>query len=433
MVLTLILSIIIFVAITLSILLFPNIKIKNVNIPTYPIIAVIGALLLIILQLAPIKLVGEEMIKDAGINPLKILVLFFSMTFISICLDEAGLFKILANKAIKVAGKKQIKIFVAFYLLTSILTIFTSNDIVILTFTPFICLFAKNAKINPIPYLVAEFAAANTWSMMLIIGNPTNIYLATSANITFLEYIKIMFLPTLISGILEFLLIMLIFNKQLKKEIEPVYEEFKPESKLDIIVGLIHLIICIIFLVISSYIKVEMYLIALASAFSLLLYIIVSRLIRKRSLKVTLTIGKKLPWQLIPFVLSMFTIVVALNYQGVSAKLSELLAGNHPIIKYGLSSFVTSNFINNIPMSILYSNLPLNLSGISFNEAIYASIIGSNIGAFLTPLGALAGIMFTNLTKDYSVKYGFKEFIKYGLIISIPVILVAELVLSFVI
>ena len=72
--------------------------------------------------------------------------------------------------------------------MVAILTIFTSNDIVILTFTPFICYFSKNAKINPIPYLVAEFAAANTYSMMLIIGNPTNIYLATSASIDFISY-----------------------------------------------------------------------------------------------------------------------------------------------------------------------------------------------------------------------------------------------------
>ena len=32
------------------------------------------------------------------------------------------------------------------YVMVAILTIFTSNDIVILTFTPFICYFAKNAN-----------------------------------------------------------------------------------------------------------------------------------------------------------------------------------------------------------------------------------------------------------------------------------------------
>ena len=37
---------------------------------------------------------------------------------------------------------------------------------------------------------------------------------------------------------------------------------------------------------------------------------------------------KKLPYQLIPFFLSMFVIVVALNHQGISTKIAEFLAEN---------------------------------------------------------------------------------------------------------
>ena len=73
----------------------------------------------------------------------------------------------------------------------------------ILTLTPFICFFCKNTRIDPVPFLVSEFAAANTWSMMLIISNPTNIYLGTSAGIGFAEYSKIMALPTLCAGLSE--------------------------------------------------------------------------------------------------------------------------------------------------------------------------------------------------------------------------------------
>ena len=72
--------------------------------------------------------------------------------------------------------------------LVSVLTVFTSNDIIVLTFTPFICHFAKSARIDPLPYLVSEFVAANTWSMALIIGNPTNIYLMSGTGISFLSY-----------------------------------------------------------------------------------------------------------------------------------------------------------------------------------------------------------------------------------------------------
>ena len=52
------------------------------------------------------------------------------------------------------------------------------------------------------------------------------------------------------------------------------------------------------------------------------------------------------------------------------------------------------------------------------------------MGAFLTPIGALAGIMFTKLTKEHQVDYSFKRFIGYGAAISLPTLAVALLVLS---
>ena len=76
-------------------------------------------------------------------------------------------------------------------------------------------------------------------------------------------------------------------------------------------------------------------------------------------------------------------------------------------------------------MSILFTNLTSNLSGIAYYQAVYASIIGSNIGAFLTPIGALAGIMFSGLVNENNVRFTFIDFIKYGAIISIPVITTA--------
>ncbi len=425
MIATLIISITTFILITLSILFFPMIRIKNFKIGTYWIIALIGALILIIFRLVPFENVFNELTSDSKINPLKILILFFSMTLLSIFLDEAGLFKYLANKALIIAGKNQIKLFIILYILTSILTVFTSNDIVILTLTPFICFFCKNANINPIPYLVSEFAAANTWSMMLIIGNPTNVYLATSASINFIDYLKIMALPTLLAGITEFILIVLLFYKQLKNEITPNITDYKIEDKPELIIGVIHLLICLILLIISSYINLEMWLASFICAASLLIIITTLRLKKKRKRRQLPHLIMALPWQLVPFMIAMFVIVVAIKYQGIALKIGEILGNDLTIIKYGYSSFVAANIINNIPMAILFSSLPINLEGIIYQRAIFSSIIGSNIGAFLTPIGALAGIMFTNLTKAYDVKYGFKEFIKYGIIISIPTISVA--------
>ena len=38
-------------------------------------------------------------------------------------------------------------------------------------------------------------------------------------------------------------------------------------------------------------------------------------------------------------------------------------------------------------------------------QALYASIAGSNIGAFLTPIGAIAGIMWMSLLKLQRVEF----------------------------
>ena len=424
MILTLVLFIVTCALLILSILLFPKIQIKNFRINTFWIICLISALLMIIFQCVSFTTIKDTLLSDNAINPIKILILFFSMTFLSIYLDELNFFSYLASKASKLAKNNQISLFLILYAFVSLLTIFTSNDIVILTFTPFICFFAKNAKIDPIPYLIGEFAAANTWSMMLIIGNPTNIYLASSLGIDFIGYIKVMFLPTLLSGLFELFLIYILFRKRLQTSISYEAKETKIDNIPNFIIGISHLSICLVLLVISSYLNIPMWLVALCSSISLVLAITISNIIQHKNFSNIIKTTKRLPYNLIPFVLSMFVIVSALNEQGISSYLASILGNELIIYKYGFSSFIFSNIMNNIPMSVLFSTLP-QMSQLENLKAIYASIIGSNIGAFLTPLGALAGIMFTNLLSKYNVKYSFIDFIKYGTIISIPTLIIA--------
>ena len=432
MVATIVISVLAFVGMIGSIIFIPHFKIGKVTIDTYWIFPLIAAIILLATSLAPFNEVISSLTSDTSINPLKILGLFFSMTIISVYLDELGLFKYLAIKAAKKAGSNQFVLFLILYLLVAVLTIFTSNDVVILTFTPFICFFAKRTKINPLPYLIAEFAAANTWSMMFIIGNPTNIYLGTSAGINFIDYFKVMAIPTLVAGVIQLGIILLIFFKKLKEPISAEDEEYKIESKVDLIVGLTILISVLVLLIISNYIHLEMYLISLVGASALLLISLFVRLFTKKNWNYLKDSLVRLPYQLIPFILSMFVIVVALSYQGISDHISSFLNKGPSIWIYGVSSFISANIINNIPMSILFSNLVKGLTGNAYLEAVYSSIIGSNIGAIFTPIGALAGIMFSSLLNKHDIKFSFLSFIKYGSIISIPTLAISLLFLMIV-
>src|SRR5690606_3926495 len=215
---------------------------------------------------------------------------------ISLFLDEVGFFKWLAYRLIDKVKGSQVKIFVALYALTSLLTIFTSNDVIILTLTPLIIYFTKNVKLNPLPYLFGILTAANTWSLMLMIGNPTNIYIASQQNIDFMSYLSVMWLPATVAGISGFALIYVIFRKDLKKSMEPVVGVVILKHPWLMIIGLTHLLLCITLLSISHLIAIEMWFITLIIGLLLTLIGVIYLRIYKENLSPIIRTYKRAPW-----------------------------------------------------------------------------------------------------------------------------------------
>jgi len=432
LILALIICILTGVGVFLTVLVKPEFRVGKIALGTYWVVSLTGAILLVATKSIPLSDLWAGLTADTAVNPLKILVLFLSMTALSVFLDEIGFFRYLAGAVLSKAGGSQKVLFLLLFITVSVLTVFTSNDIVVLTFTPFICCFARNAKINPLPYLIAEFVASNTWSMALIIGNPTNIYIASSAGINFAEYVAVMAIPSILAGITAFIILYFLFRRQMNTPIERVANTEKIDDKPALIIGLLHLGICTLLLAVGSYIGLDMWLISLIFALSLFVCFSVLSLVRKRKPTQLLCTLKRLPYQLIPFVLSMFTVVLSLDYYGLTGKLAQLLGESGSVFSYGALSYLAANFINNIPMSVLFSSVLESgvLSGNAYLGGVYATTIGSNLGAYLTPVGALAGIMWASILKKEKVEFSFLSFIKYGVIISIPTLLVSLLSLT---
>ncbi len=411
------------VAMICGILFFPKIKLGRVHISSYWVIALAGALVAMAVCRPDFAALGGALVQNTAVNPLKILVLFLSMTVLSVFLDELGFFRYLAGAALKMAHHGQKKLFVYLYVTVAALTVFTSNDVIILSFTPFICYFAKHAKVNPMPYLAAEFAAANTWSMALIIGNPTNIYLATAYGTDFVTYLKISALPTLFAGAVSFLCLYLMFRKKLSEPLSGEEEAEHVPDKFQLWVGVAHLGVCTVLLAIGSYIGLEMWIVALCAAGSLFIISGVTAIVRKKKPAELIGCLKRAPYELVPFVLSMFVLIVIAGQKGVTGEIGKLLGHGPPVLVYGISSFFAANVINNIPMSVLYSSV---IAGAGAGlPAVFATVIGSNLGAYFTPVGALAGIMFSSILTHNGLKFGYPEFLKMGVCVALPALLAA--------
>ena len=411
---TLITVVICILLMILSFIFFPKIKLGKISFDTYYLITLLGAIILVLFNKVPFDEIGGIFFSDSGMNPVKIITLFLSMALLSIFLDKLGFFKYLAVKAAMKFKSNQKALFLSLFILISALTVFTSNDIIILTFTPFICYFCKNTKINPIPYLIGEFFAANTLSMTLLIGNPTNIYIASNAGITFIEYFNKMFIIGFATAILLCILLLIVFKKSLSEELQEVHEESKISSKFLLIVGLIHLLGCTFIMAISSYINIEMHLVSLGFARSLIIITIIYNLINKSKENVIINAVKELPYAFIPFLLSMVVLINGLSRTNYIETLSNLLLEINSPITYGVSSLLLGNLLNNIPMSILFSEI-FSTTVVSTNS-IYSVIAASNLCALLTPIGSLAGMMFISLVKQQNVNFTFLKFIKYGFI-----------------
>lgn len=420
-----VLALFLFAIITTIVLVIkkPEMKIKGMRFETFFIGVTTAAFVLIALNLVNLK---EAILGDARLNPLGILALFFSMVFISIYLDSTGFFEFCAKIAVRHSGTSARKLFILLYITTSVLTIFTSNDIIILTLTPFIYYLTKRAGLNPVPFLMSEFFSVNTWSMMLYIGNPTNIVISQAFGINFGEYLEWMLIPTIIAGLANFCVLFYLFRNDLSKKIIPENDDFRLKDKIGAIIGFISLTICLITLAFAPDMGIPMWKVSVFFAIILAAIILIRSIFDKNSnLKKTLKhVYIHLPFSIIPFVLSLFILVYALKTYGILAGVSsvfEKITFNNSfftVMFFGIVSTIAANILNNIPMTICFTYILMGFSNQLVIPAAFATIIGSNLGANLTPLGALAGIMWLRILKKKDFSMSFQDFMRYGSIVT---------------
>lgn len=403
-----------------------KIKTKHFTFCWYWIVCLIGALVCVVCGFIKTDSLKNVFVSSGGMNPMQILIIFISASSLSVLLDKIGFFNYVAQHALNKSKSSQTKIFFTFNIIIAILTIFTSNDIIILTFTPFICYFTKHAKIDPTPYLISEFVSANAWSMFFYIDNPTNIYLCSLHGITFLDFTLTMFLPAIVAGVFSLLLTYLLFRKKLKTPINIEAQELPKQNKTLLSFGLTGLMLMIAFMIVGPYLGLDIWYIPLSCAVATYLATFIYLLYKKEKLTIIVDALKNLPYSLMPFLMSMAIMMATLTDIGFIQILGNAVSTQSMFV-IGFFAFLMGNVVNNIPMTMLFTEI-LGTFNASLNT-IYSVVIASNICAFLTPIGSLAGIMFMNILKDNDVKFSTKQFIGYGVITSIPVMAISMLML----
>lgn len=436
-----------------------------------PIDIATGALLILAVlfafRLIDLETIRRGVIGDDRMRPWEIVVIFFTVAYVSISVDVTGILDFIAYKIVRRAGAAGVRLFVFFYLFACLLTAFTSNDIVILTLTPIIFYLGNHARLNVLPLLFAEFFGANTLSMLLYIGNPTNIIVGNALNIGFFEFTKVMWFPTLVAGVANLAFLYLFFRKSLTRKIEiRADSQFRVRNWIDALVSVALLLAMLATLTVSQTLGVPIW--AITTAFAAVFvvedllfgfyYSIRHKMLLDSDLEKSkeeifdlygipphrhefLITLKRMPWKILPFILLFFILMAELNKLGAVDQLALTvsrmsLSPGSSVAVNGTLGFLLSNVINNQPMTILLGNVFVNdhlrMSPAAFSGGAYAVIIASNLGANLTLIGSLAGLMWHKILKTKGVEIRYVDFLRVGLTIT-PVVFALTLCALYVV
>ncbi len=395
--------------------------------------AMIGAGLTVLLLLEPHHVfealgISTPQMPEPLVTTWNVVIILATLMIISTFLDDYGFFEYCASRALHASKNSGKRLFLYTFFVVSLISLFAGNDVVILTTTPIILIFCRNAGINPKPYMYASFFAANTFSMPLYIGNLTNILIGDSFRLDYFGFTKYMLLPTLAAAFVNYYLMRQIFRDQIPVSFSSL-ENGKSVIKNKFFVGLgLSVLLAVIVLGgVVNYYKIPLSVVTLTGALVLLMF--ERRVIHRM---------RRVSWNVVVFVIGLFIVVKGLEVSDVAGHAGEVLsAGSNNIITetvlVSLISAFMCNLVNNIPMTAMMLSIiqHASLSPAMDTAMAYSLVIGSNLGANFTTFGALAGILWLESARRYGWSTKMTDFLKIGLFITPVAIIAAGVVLSF--
>jgi Na+/H+ antiporter NhaD/arsenite permease-like protein len=113
----------------------------------------------------------------------------------AITLDITGILQAAAFWVSNRGGSNGRKLYLYFYIMLTLISMVLGNDPVILSGTVFLVYYTAATHLEPLAWLMSEFAAANTASMVLFVGNPTNVVICEGFSINNAAFTAYTILP----------------------------------------------------------------------------------------------------------------------------------------------------------------------------------------------------------------------------------------------
>ncbi len=286
--------------------------------------------------------------------------LLFCLMTVMAGLNALGLFKNIAEKMLT-----KVKSVSGLTLILSLLCFFSSmiitNDVALITFVPFTITALKlSQKTDKLIWIVTvETVAANLGSMLTPIGNPQNLYLFSSCNMSMGEFISTILPYAILSLLLAIIFCFIAGKGKITNEKTDSIENFsKP---------LLSLYLFLFILALLTVFRLIPYQITF---FITLIAVLIFN--KKTLLKVDYSL-------LLTFVFLFIFIGNLGEIQMISDLLKSIVKGNEVIV-----GVISSQIFSNVPATILLSK---------FTENVADLLIGVNLGGLGTLIASMASLI----------------------------------------
>lgn len=322
---------------------------------------------------------------------------------------------------------------------------FFANDGAALLLTPIVIAILLRLKFSPpsaLAFIIATGFIADTASLPLVTSNLVNIVSANYFNIGFGRYAAVMVPVNIVSVLATLLVLWVVYARHIPKTYS-TSELSAPESAItDPLV--FRAAFPLLGLLLVAYFATEPLglPISLVTGIAAVALMAIAGRIWQGGRGAVVSVSdvvRKAPWQIVLFSISMYLVVYGLGNAGLTAYGAQLL--NRLGQQGAVIATVGTGFLSAIVASVM-NNMPATLVGaLAIDQAqvpaatrelmIYANVIGNDLGPKFTPIGSLATLLWLHVLaeKDYKISWG--QYIKIGLLITPPVLLVTLLALVF--
>lgn len=388
------------------------------------VVALSGASLMILFRI----LSQEKAFEEIDYNTLGLLI---SMMIIVMITKRSGVFEYMAVKTVKIAKGEPVIIIILLSLITGLLSAVLDNVTTILLILPITLSVAKDLRLNPIPFIIAEVFASNVGGTATLIGDPPNIMIGSSVGLSFMDFIKndapiavpLLFISTYI--------LVLIYRKKLVATTEAKTRIMQMDEKECIkdhkllIKSMIVLGLTTVGFVLHGVLHYESATIAIGGAIALLF---ASNLRPEK-------IFHEVEWKTIFFFVGLFIMVGGIKEAGVIKILAEnvidLTQGDLILTTMAILwvSAIASAFVDNIPF--VATMIPLikdmrAISGMNLTPVWWALSLGACLGGNGTIIGASANVIATGIAEEHGHKITFGKYLK----IAFPIMIITVVICS---